>query len=649
MAVSNDLLASGKFVIGCNYWASHAGAAMWRDWRPEIVEQDFKQLHEAGLQVLRVFPIWSDFQPLTILSGSPGQPPVFAHEERALSEEEILHGGVSETMMDRFGQFVAMAERNEIRLIVGLVTGWMSGRLFMPQPFIRLNPLTDPMVMQWEARFVRELVRRFRDRQGIAAWDLGNECNCMGGATRAEAWRWTSMIVNAIRAEDAARPVVSGMHSLSPSPAKSWVIQDQAELTDLLTVHPYPIFTPHCDMDPINTPRTVLHAVAEARFYGDIGRKPCLIEEFGALGPMVGDEQTAAQFVRSVLFAGWADDCHGALWWCAFDQGHLAQTPYDWCAVERELGLFRADGTAKPVLTELSNFDRFLQRVPARELPPRVTEAVCILSADQDQWGAAYSSFVLAKQAGFDLIFQYQDQPLRAAELYLLPCVAGTSAIRRERWLELLDRVHRGATLYISLDGGFLSPFAEPFGVGILGRVRRIGEMKMTLDGMTDAPPLHLGGLWQFLLRPRGARVVGSEPDGNPALTVADYGQGRLWCLAAPLETALANEPGVFYGDRMQAFWQIYRRVAEPWIQKRVVRKSQPNLGITEHPLDGHSRVIVMQNYAPEPASGDLELAPGWQVGEVWRGPQTLAQGATRAFALEPNDACVFTVTSPET
>ncbi len=642
--MSNELLTPGKFVIGCNYWASHAGTAMWSDWRPETVERDLKQLHEAGLQVLRVFPIWPDFQPLTILSPGAGQPPVFAHGERPLSEEEMLHGGVSETMMDRFGQFVAIAERNELRLIVGLVTGWMSGRLFLPQPFIRLNALTDPMVMQWQARFVREMVRRFRDRRGIAAWDLGNECNCMASVTRAEAWRWVSMIVNAIRAEDATRPVVSGMHSLSPAPTKSWLIQDQAELTDLLTDHPYPIFTPHCDMDPINTPRTVLHAVAEARFYADIGRKPCLIEEFGTLGPAFADDKTAAQFLRSVLFSGWAHDCHGALWWCGFEQSHLAQTPYSWCAIERELGLFRLDGTPKPVLAEMSDFAHFLRRLPVGELPPRITEAVCILSADQDQWGAAYSSFVLAKQAGFDLTFQYQDQAMRETQLYLLPCVTGSRVIERGNWLELLERVHRGATLYVSLDGGLLSPFTEPFGVSVLGRVRRIGEMKMTVDGMADAPALHMGSTWQFLLRPRGARVVGSELDGNPVLTVADYGKGHIWCLTAPLETTLANEPAAFHGDRMQEFWQIYRRVAEPWIQQRIVRKSQPNLGITEHPLDGHSRVIVMQNYAPEPASGNLELAPGWKIGEVWRGPQTLAQDASRAYVLGPNDAFVFTV-----
>ena len=34
------LTQEGSFTVGCNYWASHAGTAMWTDWRPEVVEAD---------------------------------------------------------------------------------------------------------------------------------------------------------------------------------------------------------------------------------------------------------------------------------------------------------------------------------------------------------------------------------------------------------------------------------------------------------------------------------------------------------------------------------------------------------------------------------------------------------------------------------
>ena len=58
---------SGKFLIGSNYWGSHAGTHTWRDWRPEVIADDLRLLEEAGVQVIRVFPLWPDFQPLTQL------------------------------------------------------------------------------------------------------------------------------------------------------------------------------------------------------------------------------------------------------------------------------------------------------------------------------------------------------------------------------------------------------------------------------------------------------------------------------------------------------------------------------------------------------------------------------------------------------
>ena len=54
------------FQLGCNYWASHAGIYMWRSWDKQVVEQDLQRLQKCGIRVLRVFPLWSDFQPLTL-------------------------------------------------------------------------------------------------------------------------------------------------------------------------------------------------------------------------------------------------------------------------------------------------------------------------------------------------------------------------------------------------------------------------------------------------------------------------------------------------------------------------------------------------------------------------------------------------------
>ena len=631
MTDSNRLFQSGTFFVGCNFWASHAGTAMWSDWRPDVVEGDLKVLSDAGLQVLRVFPLWPDFQPIQLLRAGYGQPKEFSPLDNP--------DGVSAVMMDRFTEFARLAEKYQLCLVVGLVTGWMSGRLFVPPALEGRNVLTDPMAIRWQVRFVKHFVRRFKGSSAVLAWDLGNECNCMAPATRDEAWAWTSAIVNAVRSVDSGRSVVSGMHSLSPSPEAAWKTQDQGELTDVLTTHPYPIFTPHCDADPINTFRSCFHAAAESRFYGDIGHKPCFAEEVGTLGPMVASESIAADYIRTVLFNLWTHDCLGLLWWCGFDQSHLAFPPYDWCAMEQELGLFRADRSAKPVVAELTKFRHLIEQFPYKNLPPRLTDGVCVLTDGQDSWGVAYAAFLLAKQAGVDITFQYEDQPLRDAPVYLLPNLAGLPSHHRSTWLNLLDRVRAGATLYISQENGFLTHFEEATGLRLLTRERRNGPCRIELTGLEGSPNLITNLGVRLNLEAVRAHILGREADGNPAFSVCDYGKGKIFFLAVPAEMELIRTPGSFFGPQALAAWQIYRRIFDSVPSQRAVKKNVPHVALTEHPLDDRRRVVVMVNCSPRKTEATFTLAPGWQLEKFLHG-----QGQAGAVTLNPNDAAVFTI-----
>ena len=169
----------GEFVIGCNYWASHAGTAMWSDWQPEVVDADLKLLAQADLQTLRIFPLWPDFQPLTLLRGGEGKPMEFRFGEIPLPPDEAGQAGVSAAAIQHFADFADLAKKHGLKLIVGLVTGWMSGRLFVPPALEGRNVLTDALAIQWQVRFVSYFVRHFKSHPAILAWDLGNECNCL--------------------------------------------------------------------------------------------------------------------------------------------------------------------------------------------------------------------------------------------------------------------------------------------------------------------------------------------------------------------------------------------------------------------------------------------------------------------------------------
>ena len=619
----------GTFAVGCNYWASHAGTAMWRDWQAGVVANDLCRLAAEGVQVMRVFPLWSDFQPIQQLRGGAGNPVEIRHDEEPLPMDALGRAGLSAVAMAHFAEFADLAAKHKITLVVGLVTGWMSGRLFVPPALEGLNVITDPRAIQWQVRFVREFVGAFRGHPAIVAWDLGNECNCMGKADRAAAWSWTATIANTIRAADPSRPIISGMHGLGIQADAVWNIHDQAELTDILTTHPYPCFTPYCDQDPLDTMRPTLHATAESCLYADLGGKPCLVEEIGNLGSMFASDELAARYIETVLFSSWAHDLRGLLWWCGFDQLHLEHAPYDWNTVERELGLLRRDGSAKPAMKALGRFREVIANLPIPALPPRVTDAVCILSAGQDTWQVGYSAFILAKQAGFDLRFTDQEQELPEAPLYLVPALKGHSFLSRRYWLKLLDRVRAGATLYVSHDDAIIPELAALAGLRVVSRSRRSGPANIAFASRVSPDlALQATSAYRLELEVTRAEVLAKEADGNPAFSVAALGKGKVFFLSVPVEADLMSHPGTFHGPTASPFWRVYRFLRQQVRCDRVLEKESPLLAVTEHILAADRRVAVCINHGVDAQRFDLALAKGWRVAATWHGP---AAKATRA------------------
>jgi len=632
-----SLSEPGAFVVGCNYWASHAGINMWSDWRPEVVEADFRQLAAAGVRVIRVFPIWPYFQPIYAYYGGQGALKEIRFRDGPLPSEGPAHYGVSPDALKEFRTLADLAAKYDLKLVVGLVTGWMSGRLLVPPALEGKKILSDPFAVMWQVKYVRAFVQALKDHPAIIAWDLGNECDVMEEVDEGTAYTWTASIAHAIRAADATRPVLSGMHGLSPSESGSWRIEDQGELTDILTTHPYPMWTPYAGQDAKNALRTCMHAVAESRLYADVSGKPCIAEEIGMMGPMEAGDTVTAAFARTALFGLWANDCHGFMWWCAYDQNHLSFPPYEWQAVERDLGLFRTDGSAKPVLEELRKFSAFLNSLPFKKLPVRHTNAVCILTGGQDQWAVAYSAYILAKQAGVELAFQYATQPLKESGLYILPSINGTSPISRQQWLNLLEKVKGGAVLYISCNEGFLSPFNEPAGIRILSRQSRTGKVRFA-DVRDSAFQFETSAAGRFDIQPVSAKVLAAEPDNNPVLTVNQWGKGSVYFLTVPIENNLSNTPGAF-GEQSAPYWRIYRMLADKAAIGRLVRESNPMVSVTEHSLSESARVLIAINYSSTDQVVQFPSSPERGTGKLLYGSPPVKG----KYTIRANDALVIT------
>ena len=217
-----------KFMLGCNYWASNAGTEMWKNWDEKAVRRDLEILTKYGVEYMRVFPNWRDFQPIIPLMEGQGKIMEYRLEGDVVPQNPYF---LDEEMMNRFLVFCDICEEYNIKLIVGLLTGWMSGRLFIPAALFGKNLFTDAVALLFEQRFIKGFVSRFKDKKCIYAWDLGNECNCMSPSdNNFVSENWTGIISNAIKANDNTRPVVSGMHSLGADPLSTWSIKARRNL-----------------------------------------------------------------------------------------------------------------------------------------------------------------------------------------------------------------------------------------------------------------------------------------------------------------------------------------------------------------------------------------------------------------------------------
>lgn len=617
--------AKARFELGCNYWASHAGVHMWSRWDEAVVRADFKRLAGLGMTMARVFPLWPVFQPLEMHRTYQGAARELQIAGRPLTARDIRDAATCPAAMGHFRILADIAHRHGIGLGVGLITGWMSGEIFAPPAFAGLNLLTDPLAVKWQIGFVRAFVRAFKDHPAIAYWEPGNECNCMAAVDgREQAWHWVNAITSAIRGEDGAHPVASGMHGLWPGSDREfdpyrrnyWTIQDQGAMVDLMTSHPYP-HSPSkkpSRVDRIGGIRSHFQAVVESRLYADLSGKPCLVEELGVFGPMFSDEKTKAEFLWAVLWNTWAHDGRGLLWWCGFEQSGLERSPYDWIAWERELGLFQGDhATPKPVAHALSNFGAFLATLPSPVLPPFSRQGVCLLGRGMEGHETlenAWSAFLLAKQAGFDLGFAYVGDPLPESDLYLVPGLREADGISRGELAALLDRVARGAVLYVSIDNASISPFDEVFGLELRAREERTGPLEFSREGVLfrAASPLRL------TLEARGAEVLAAEADGNPVFTRHSYGEGEIYLMVAPMEKTLANTPRAFDGEGAAPFYRLYQAFAAKALEKRVLRTGAPFVTATEHAHSASRVDAVLINHEPAERLLGPVLRRGWRI-----------------------------------
>ena len=629
--------------FGCNYWASNAGIEMWRQWDENVIRKDMKMLHKAGNEVLRVFPLWRDFQPIELATKWHSLPKEILINGRRLPKTYCGENGIDEVMLNRLRFVIHEADSYGMKIILPMITGWMSGRMYVPPAIVNLDIFTDPFALKWQTKYIRTLVHELKNEKSILMWELGNESNCMYSVENGDvAYNWTNMVVSTIRSEDPSRPVSSGMHGLNSANVfeydsdDKWTIQTQAELCDILTPHPYPHSPskPSASLDPHTSFRGVNIAAVENQLFSDLGGKPAFVEETNTFSSGYCNEHVKALCIRNNMMNAWAHGSEYFLWWCAFDQSKLDFPPYDWNVWERELGEYDGNGVMREAVKDCKAFAEFRKTLPFKKLSPCRRDAVCITTRGMEYRHFllnTWTVFAMSKLCGFNITFHHSDYRVPKSGLYLMPGVRSLSAFNYGEMNELLENVRGGSTLYMSVDSnGLPTDIEETFGFSVISREKRTKPVSFSFKGQSFSVPMPD----KILLKPFDCDVLAAEDDGNPIYLHRKYGKGHIYLLMVPLEDHLGATPHVFDKDAPDVCC-IYREFCGDVVSRRIARSYDPYVTLTEHTDENGRHWIIAVNNNDVSVPAKFDVSGNWKIGSEL--PDEIAEHNCIVFEVTEN------------
>lgn len=374
-------MQSESFTLGVNYWPRRKAMYWWSDFDAGEVRDEFALIHALGMNVVRIFLLWDDFQP------APD----------TVSKECLAH---LETVCD-------LATASQLKLDVTFFTGHMSGPNWAPRWLLGTpranfthqvvtqgrvvhsgyrNPFTDESALRAEKLVLRTVVGALKQHDAIWMWNLGNEPDLFAHPPTHDMGRaWVREMKNVIREIDDAHPITCGLHTDSLLQDNGLCVSDVFAETDVAVMHAYPMYArwARAPLDAWFVPYTC--AVTNA-----LCRKPVLMQEFGGCtAPRGEDSQTwtwtsfgkpreqfmasedaLAEYVAATLRNLHGIGVTGALLWCFADYVPELwnRPPCDEARHERFFGLVRPDGSLKPHALEIQKFAAarpHVQEIPA--------------------------------------------------------------------------------------------------------------------------------------------------------------------------------------------------------------------------------------------------------------------------------------------
>ncbi len=382
-----------RFSVGINYWPRRSAMAMWRRFDAGEIAEDFARIAGLGLDTVRFFLRWDDFQPAP--------------------------DAMDDAMLARMERVVTLAHDAGLRVMPTLFCGHMSGVNWLPAwtldratPHGRFRTIAGDTespygigdfyagaLLDAQIVFVRAVGERLRGHPAIVAWDLGNEfSNLREPRDPYVAADWSRRLTKALR-ETSGHAVVAGTHGEDLTRDRELRFATLCEPHAFATMHGYSVYSGFA-RDRLDAEVVPFLASLAAAFsfkdvlFTEFGNPTCppgklSLYERVALpdeppNPTVspGDpifatyaclrESENAAYCTAVLERLHADGRLGAYWWCWADYAAELrdEPPFDRAPHEMSFGIVRSDGTEKPVAAALAAFAREERTiVPSRDRP----------------------------------------------------------------------------------------------------------------------------------------------------------------------------------------------------------------------------------------------------------------------------------------
>jgi hypothetical protein len=381
--------------------------AMWRRFDAGEVREDFARIAALGLDTVRFFLRWDDFQP------------------RPDALEPV--------MLARLETVVTLAADAGLQTVPTLFCGHMSGVNWLPawsldrktshgryrtitgeteSPFgigdLYAGPLLDAQIL-----FARTVGERLRAHPAVRAWDIGHKFSNVREPSHAkistgehstvpaaerEVAEWSRRLTGALQ-ESSSIPVTAGTHSADLTTDRDIRLGSLCAPFAFASMQGASIFSAFARnrLDPEVVPflamLTASFSFKPVLFTG-FGNPTCPPEKFSAFERFAqpGEppaltispddtvfatypcltEHENAMYCTNVLERLLADGRLGAYWWCWADYADELrdEPPFDEAPHERWFGIVRSDGSEKPVAAALAAFARQHRVVlPANDMP----------------------------------------------------------------------------------------------------------------------------------------------------------------------------------------------------------------------------------------------------------------------------------------